>query len=384
MIAIAPRQFRTSLPGRRCLPLATLTLLFALCLPQPDLRAAPQMEHGIVSHEEGRFLAHAANRGVWSWGNEILVCYSNAAYHYYPDGHSRDPSKPRYLVLARSTDGGRTWETHHTEAFSTDNPATLDRPMDLSNPDFAFRSRNNLFWYSEDRGHKWRGPFLFPDFGLENALSARTDYLVYDEDTLTVFLSAKDGQVEAGIQDRAFCAKTDDGGLSWSFNGWMTHYPYNIRSVMPSTVRLHDHELLSVVRRRFDAHDDEALGRVDINFLEAEYSLNNGEDWEKRGIVAFTDTEHRNGNPPALVKLPDGRVAVMYGYRGVPYGMRAKVSADGGKSWGHEIILRDDGLNWDLGYPRAVVLPDGRILCLYYIATAERKEQHIAWTIWQP
>lgn len=361
-----------------------LILFLLLFLFLPFLHAAPQMEHGIVAYEKGRFLAHAANRGIWSWGNEILVCFSDSTWHYYPDGHSRDPSKPRYLALSRSTDGGRTWQTHRTEAFNEDNPTTLDRPMDLTSPGFAFRSRGGVFWYSEDRGHNWHGPYSFPDFGLGQPLTARTDYLVYDEDTLTVFLSAHSPEVKAGIQDRAFCAKTDDGGLSWEFNGWMTNYPYNIRSVMPSTVRLRGHELLSVVRRRYDAHDDENVGRVDLNFLEAEYSLNNGEDWEKRGIVAFTDIEHRNGNPPALVKLPDGRVAVMYGFRGVPYGMRAKVSADDGKTWSHEIILRDDALNWDLGYPRAVVLPGGRILCLYYIATPDRKEQHIAYTLWNP
>ncbi|MEZ5277909.1 MAG: sialidase family protein [Opitutaceae bacterium] len=343
-----------------------------------------EMESGIVYHKEGRFAAWPANGAIWHWGNEILILHSEATYHFYPEQHSYDRSKPSYSFFARSRDGGKTWENGPTDAFSRSEFASLDKPMDFSNPDFAFRSRNDRFWYSEDRGRNWMGPFAFPDFGLKNPLTSRTDYLVDDENTLLVFLSAKEPSVQAGLQDRAFSARTDNGGLTWQFQGWMTGYPYGVRSVMPSTVRLEDHRLLSAVRRRVDAHEDEDLGRLDMNFIEAEYSDDNGRSWSKQSTVAFTDTTHHNGNPPALVRLPDGRVAVMYGFRGPPFGIRAKVSSDEGKTWGHEIILRDDGLTYDLGYPKAILLPDGRIFVCYYIATPERPNQHIAFTIWTP
>ncbi|HQR07959.1 MAG TPA: sialidase family protein [Gemmatales bacterium] len=55
-----------------------------------------------------------------------------------------------------------------------------------------------------------------------------------------------------------------------------------------------------------------------------------------------------------MVKLQDCRIALTYGNRSAPYGIRAKISDDKGKTWGPEIILRDDGGNWDLGYPRTV------------------------------
>jgi len=45
-----------------------------------------------------------------------------------------------------------------------------------------------------------------------------------------------------------------------------------------------------------------------------------------------------------------------------------KLSKDNGKNWGEEIALRTDGGTWDLGYPRMVVRPDGKVLsCIIII-----------------
>ena len=48
--------------------------------------------------------------------------------------------------------------------------------------------------------------------------------------------------------------------------------------------------------------------------------------------------------------------------------MRACLSADGGETWdvAHEVIIRDDGLDRDMGYPSSVQLNDGRVLTVYY------------------
>ncbi len=61
-----------------------------------------------------------------------------------------------------------------------------------------------------------------------------------------------------------------------------------------------------------------------------------------------------------MTKLQDGRLCLTYGYRDAPYGMRARLSPDGGATWGEEIVLRDGGGNHDLGYPRTVQRGDGQ------------------------
>lgn len=60
-----------------------------------------------------------------------------------------------------------------------------------------------------------------------------------------------------------------------------------------------------------------------------------------------------SGNPPAMLLLKDGRLCITYGFRGDPYGIRAVLSNDAGRTWGEEIIFRSDGAAWDIGYTRS-------------------------------
>ena len=62
--------------------------------------------------------------------------------------------------------------------------------------------------------------------------------------------------------------------------------------------------------------------------------------------------------------------------------MRACISADGGITWGPEIILRDDGFDGDLGYPRSLVRPDGRVLTVYYHNGPKENDRAIEGTFW--
>ena len=96
--------------------------------------------------------------------------------------------------------------------------------------------------------------------------------------------------------------------------------------------------------------------------------------------TAVSDTGR--GNPPSLVKLRDGRLAVTYGYRAEPYSIRARISRDGGETWDAERILRADAADWDLGYPRSVQRPDGKIVTVCYYNDRSAVERYIAATIW--
>jgi len=82
--------------------------------------------------------------------------------------------------------------------------------------------------------------------------------------------------------------------------------------------------------------------------------------------------------------LPDGRLCVTYGHRKKPFGIRARLSSDEGKTWSHEIILRDDGFDGDLGYPRTVVRPDGRVLTAYYFNGPKGSDRAVEATLWTP
>jgi hypothetical protein len=338
-------------------------------------------QHGVVYYESGRFGGWPANNGIWSWDDEIAVGFTRAWFSSKPDDHSYDRSKPTESMIARSVDGGTTWTTEPL-ALPNGEGQPVGEPMNFKHPDFAMRVRDDVFFVSYDRARTWEGPFAFPDFDLGDKLTSRTDYLVNSAHDCTVFLSVRDESVKSGIPDRAFAVRTRDGGKTFKFVGWMTgDEPSVARSVMPATVRAADGTLVTLLRRRYDI---ESSFRNDINWIDAFTSRDDGETWNRSERIAHTDHTGHNGNPPSLAKLPDGRLAAAYGVRSKPYGIRARVSADNGMTWGPEMVLRDDARTWDIGYCRSVVRAAGKIVTVYYYATKNLFENHISATIWSP
>jgi hypothetical protein len=240
------------------------------------------------------------------------------------------------------------------------------------------KSFGSNFVISYDRGHNWHGPYAYPDFG--KPLTARTDYLVEGLDSCLVFLAAIEPAVQAKLKDRAFCIHTADGGMTFQKRGDMTGEPVSVRSVMPSTVRGSQGQLISALRRRHDTQDGDTL--VQSCWIDLYASHDDGFTWAHVSKVA--DAGQHNGNPPSLIRLRDGRLCVAYGVRAKPYGIRAKLSADDGSTWGDEVALRVDGRTWDIGYPRMVQREDGKVLTFYYFTTTMIPVQHIAATLWDP
>ena len=116
---------------------------------------------------------------------------------------------------------------------------------------------------------------------------------------------------------------------------------------MPASVRLSESRILVAMRCRGGERDfRKAQNRIDL-FA----SGDNGASWAH--FNRPVPNTGFGGNPPTLTKLQDGRLCLTYGYRAEPYGIRAKLSGDGGATWGEEIVLRDDGGSHDLGYPSA-------------------------------
>jgi hypothetical protein len=115
--------------------------------------------------------------------------------------------------------------------------------------------------------------------------------------------------------------------------------------------------------------------RVQRDWIDTYESRDQGATWTR--LAAAADDTGRGGSPAALLHLADGRLCVTYGYRSEPYSMRTRFSGDGGKSWGGEVTLRKGGKAPDLGYPRSVVRPDGKILTVYYFNDDVHNERFI-------
>jgi hypothetical protein len=144
----------------------------------------------------------------------------------------------------------------------------------------------------------------------------------------------------------------------------------------PRLIELQDGRILASVRYQRDARE--------VIWTDIYCSEDGGLTW------SFLSRATDWGAPGDIVQMQDGRVACVYGYRVPPSGIRAKISEDGGRSWGDELILRDDGGSWDLGYPRVIEHEPGKLLTVYYINRKDDPIQmnggvrHIAQTVFTP
>ena len=90
------------------------------------------------------------------------------------------------------------------------------------------------------------------------------------------------------------------------------------------------------------------------------------------------------GYPPHMIRLHNGQLLLTYGYRMEPYGEKACLSSDGGKSWDVENeIMINPAPNGDLGYPASVELDDGKILTVYYQVDMPGEKPCLMGTIWE-
>lgn len=360
----------------------------------------------VVYREAGRYAGWPANYGIWSWGDEIVVGFT-VGYHDAAGGfHARDRNRPFVPMQARSVDGGCTWQVAPTPCRTPGNrglsadehvvpelraqaaieqglehtPIPCPGGVNFAHPDFALMcGRTGLsagarswFYISYDRCRTWQGPYALPMFGF-SGVAARTDYLVSGPDTCTLFLTAAKANGEEG---RVFCARTTDAGRTFVLLSTIGPEPPGY-AIMPASLRLGPTRLLCAVRCcERPPHAPFARYWIDLYA-----SDDDGATWRYLGRPV-PDTGV-GGNPPALIRLQDGRLCLTYGYRSRPFGIRSRLSADEGHTWGDEIVLRSDGGSHDLGYPRTVQRPDGTIVTVYYFNDRPGDACYIAATLWR-
>lgn len=338
-----------------------------------------QCTHIDVFHEEGKFAGWPANHGIWSWGNEVVVGYLQGTLETVrKEGHLIDYERPSYLRQSRSLDGGLTWTFEDPPEIAS--PFAMDAQifeggLDFTDPELAIRMVPNgthagattRFYYSLDRCRSWQGPYLVPDMGL-SGVSARTELLVLNRDEALLFMACPKSD---GYEGRACCAIIRGGGASFEFLSYIGDEPPGF-TIMPAAYRREDGSILAILRDE-DRFDNPNLKRRLTQYV----SYDVGKTWEYDQVLA----EGKALNPPALKPMQDGRLCCVYGYRDTPYGIRCQVSSDEGRTWSEPIILREDGGNSDIGYPRLTILPDGRLLTAYYYNTEQYSERFIGATI---
>ncbi len=303
-----------------------------------------------------------------------------------------DPNS--YLVLVRSRDQGNSWTAEPELIFAHPLGGSQDPCMNLlrngtivcssygwallpaetaerkkntlSHPPFAFLGGYLL--RSADGGRSWQGPILPPPTPGDQTLDALDRPVpAYNRGAM---MEGRDGKLYWAVaanrapQDRrssVHLMASADRGTTWNYVGPIAQdekVVFNETSLV-ETVR---GDILAFLRT------DKFEGK--LAFARSTDGGKSFQPWQDGGFF---------GHPFQAVRLKDGRIFLVYGYRRKPFGIRARLlDADGSDpARAEEIVLREDGGSGDLGYPWAALLKDGRILVAYYF-NRENGTRHIA------
>jgi hypothetical protein len=366
-------------------------------------RAPRHVDHAVVYRREDEFCSWPFTSGFWENAQGTLIANFTSRTVSYASGDAirhdvlgQNSTGPK-TVTVRSHDRGRTWDGDNPQlnmmagpggaggaAQMAQMPAAFAEPVDYLDRDvlvsngsgggFATASARGTVRLSRDGGKSWGPTVLLPLDGLPSTTGVQSVLVRPDGRCLLFMFSVeKDNSrrrplVYASVDEgRAFhflsyiVPKVDPWGQadgnyddpSVAFVGHRWFYP---RGYM-----LPNGRILCTIRCQRDP--------TGVMWSEVYHSDDGGETWH------FLSRINDFGAPCVLVIMPDGRIVAVYGYRLMPAGIRASVSEDGGRSWGPEIIVRNDGGSWDLGYPNAWHAGDGLVGAIYYFNSKDDKVQ---------
>jgi hypothetical protein len=329
---------------------------------------------------------------------EILVGFRRA-----PDqrllgrksNHHTDPNS--YLVLVRSRDDGQTWTRepdliHAHPLGGSQDPClvqlrdgsivcptylwTLVELQTYVKPAGAHLLNNYVFqggyvMRSDDGARTWKGPFTPPPIpGREKRDGFGKPLPSYNRGALCqsrdgrLYWAVASGQAGDSPGSDVHLLISTDRGETWRYSSIIAtdaKASFNETSLYETPKG----DLVAFLRTAsFNDHTVVARSRDHGRSFEP---------WIDAGW---------QGHPHHAVRLEDGRVFLVYGYRHKPYGIRARIldAECTNFATAPEFVLRDDGGGGDLGYPWAVALPGRRILAVYYFQR-EDGTRHIAGTL---
>jgi len=298
--------------------------------------------------------------------------------------------------VARSTDGGQTWQTPDPFAAAGDVPAGHEALVGRTVEEYVGRcdlSREQLT--EAARLGLQRAAARFD--GARGAPFAQyAEWWVRQSITRAIAQGQPHGSLQpisppgdmpperfAGVVNRGACrgkmTQLPDGRVLWPLYAFAGDDAPTASRVYVSADGGQTWQYLSLIAQDSTVHFNETSlqlcpsGRIvawmrtaDLDgYLAMAYSTDGGETWS-----AWRQTSVW-GHPFTSCELPDGRVALTYGYRREPFGIRMRLLEPecGDLEQAQELTVRDDGANSDVGYPWVTPLADGNILCAYYINT---------------
>ena len=357
-----------------------------------DLVNPRKFEHHVI-YANGFRHEHPADL-IQLQNGELLLMTREGTEHISNDGD---------VVLVRSKDGGKTWSGRQVIASIKNLDEregcgiqlrdgtiivgvyynALYRPDGTYLPNaerenrLSERNHRHLGAYiitSRDNGHSWSEPQHIDTKEMPySSLEGPTDAPI----------ELPDGSIVMGIigyspagdkgNRAAVMIRSTDKGKTWKHLSTMANDPGGKLGgfMEPGIVRTKSGRIITALRNHGTDHA-----------IFVTHSDDDGKTWVPVKQTAMI------GHPVDLIQLEDGRVMATYGIRPgrhtTPGGVRACFSRDNGETWDiqTEVAIRSDFMNWDIGYPESILMPDGRVLTVYYYNLFNK--YYVGGTFWKP
>ena len=378
--------------------------------PRPEIS---ELEHFTIFHDPSQYSAHPRQCPFkYLGGGEVIMGFTRATTVKGGDSYE-DPNDVRHgfvegeyksrgvVVIRRSTDGGTTWpDEEESIVYESRMPMDKKRAFLTSagseRAKFNMFSPESLFYFgraylpeseketavgqmrlvcfairSQDKGKTWETvPSIIKHPFSEDGTVHKDAYPV---------IRMPDGKTLLGVMTlnvvrrRPAVFSSTDQGITWNY---LSQPVYDARE--PPKGRFTYGNLLR--RPNGDLHcyylhieEGEVVEGLK-NAIALSVSKDDGRSWGEptpivgngQGCWKEPGDKGDQYRSPWPIQLADGRILVLFARRRMPRGIGGVLSSDDGKTWSHEFLVRDDGSEWDLGYPMGVQLDDRRIFTGYY------------------
>lgn len=357
-----------------------------------DMLGNDKYEHKIIYTEVYSHL-HPADI-IKLQNGDILLFTRKATEHFSNDGD---------IIMIRSKDNGKTWGDKRIVSSKKDlderegcgiqlRDGTIIVGIyynDLYKPDGTYNWGNEVkldpldrprlgahFIISNDNGDTWeQGNFIDLEEMPFSGIEGPTDAPIEMPDGSIIMAVIGYGIDGDGKNTGSVLLRSTDKAKTWKYVSTIAGDPGGkLKGFLePGIVRSKTGRIIAAMRN----HANE-------NAIYVSYSDDDGKTW-----IPPIKTK-MIGHPVDLIQLSDGRILASYGVReGIgrhtePGGIRACFSYDNGETWDidNEIILRNDFINWDIGYPESIEMDDGKIMTVYYFNLFGK--YFIGSTFWNP
>lgn len=276
-----------------------------------------------------------------------------------------EPTKKRFLIhVYESADQGLTWrEINKTPLFGKEPSlialATGTLVMSAQKGYFGPGSKKGKsinMARSMDGGRTWELYDLSGNDYPRNMIVDRNGSLLFVRAVKSDWTGSGDGSPNLQL-----CRSKD--GKTWQFSEGAVDWSYTVFGEV-SAIRLKDGRLLAALRRQIPKTKGEGFEDTVITD-----SSDDGKHWSKPRVMVNTAEVH-----VYLTQLEDGRILATYSNYHMPYGAYAIVSNDGGKTWDRDHPIRlAASADLYVGWPVTLQLKDRSLITAYAITAYLRQ-----------